>query len=52
MRIDARGGKIAKRKAKVAIARKLAVVMLAMLRSGRPYEDRLAANVPAKPDAA
>ena len=52
MRICARGGKIAKRKAKVAIARKLAVVMLAMLRSGRPYEDRLAANVPAKPDAA
>ncbi len=52
MRICARGGKIAKRKAKVAIARKLAVVMLAMLKSGKPYEDRVAANIPAKADAA
>ena len=39
MAICARGGKVAKRKAKVAVARKLAVVMFAMLRSGRPYED-------------
>ena len=52
MRICARGGKIAKRKAKVAVARKLAVVMLAMLKSGKPYEDRFAANSPAKADAA
>ena len=30
-------GKVARRKAKVAMARKLAVTMLAMLRSGEPY---------------
>ncbi len=34
-RIGARGGKVARRKAKTAIARKLAVIMLAMLKSGR-----------------
>ena len=39
MAICARGGKVARRKAKVAVARKLATVMFAMLRSGRPYED-------------
>lgn len=32
-------GKIAKRKAKVALARKLAVTMAAILRSGKPYHD-------------
>ena len=41
-RISARGGKIAKRKAKVAVARKIAVVLLAMLKSGRPYDDTAA----------
>jgi transposase len=40
LRICARGGKVARRKAKVAVARKLAVTMLAMLKAGRPYEDR------------
>ena len=44
MRICARGGKVAKRKAKTAVARKLAVVMLAMLKSGKPYDDALAAR--------
>ena len=44
MRICARGGKVAKRKAKIAVARKLAVVMLAMLKSGKPYDDGLAAT--------
>ena len=39
MAICARGGKVARRKAKVAVARKLATVLFAMLRSGRPYED-------------
>ena len=43
-RICARGGKVARRKAKTAVARKLAVVMLAMLKSGRPYDDGLAAG--------
>ena len=43
-RICARGGKVARRKAKTAVARKLAVVMLAMLKSGRPYDDALAAR--------
>jgi len=43
-RICARGGKVARRKAKTAVARKLAVVMLAMLKSGRPYDDGLAAK--------
>lgn len=38
-RICARGGKVARRKAKVAVARKLVVVMLAMLKSGKPYDD-------------
>ncbi len=47
LRICARGGKVARRKAKVAVARKLAVTMLAMLKSGRPYEDRRAENGPA-----
>ena len=43
-RICARGGKVARRKAKTAVARKLAVVMLAMLKSGRPYDDSRAAT--------
>ena len=40
----ARGGKVARRKAKTAVARKLAVIMLAMLKSGKPYDDGLAAK--------
>ena len=47
LRICARGGKVARRKAKVAVARKLAVTMLAMLKTGRPYEDRRVENGPA-----
>ncbi len=43
-RICACGGKVARRKAKAAVARKLAVVMLAMLKSGKPYDDGLAAK--------
>ena len=43
-RICARGGKVARRKAKTAVARKLAVVMLAMLKSGKPYDDGVAAG--------
>lgn len=43
------GGKVARRKAKVALARKLAVVMLAMLRSGEPF--RMAEAAP-QPDGA
>ena len=43
-RISARGGKVARRKAKTAVARKLAVTMLAMLKSGKPYDDGLAAK--------
>ena len=39
MRICERGGKIARRKAKTAVARKLAVVMMAMLQSGESYCD-------------
>ena len=46
-RICARGGKIARRKAKVAVARKLAVVMMAMLQSRKPYQDSLAARTDA-----
>ena len=42
-RICARGGKVARRKAKTAVARKLAVLMMAMLKSGKPYDDGLAA---------
>lgn len=38
-RICMRGGKVARRKAKAAVARKLAVVMMAMLQSGEPYRD-------------
>lgn len=38
-RICLRGGKIARRKAKTAVARKLAVIMLAILKSGKAYED-------------
>ena len=37
LRVWGNRGKIAKRKAKVALARKLAVTMAAMLRSGTPY---------------
>ena len=47
LRICARGGKVARRKAKVAVARKLAVTMLAMLKTGRPYEDRRTGKIPA-----
>lgn len=47
LRICARGGKVARRKAKVAVARKLAVTMLAMLKTGRPYEDKKAGKTPA-----
>jgi len=43
-RICARGGKISRRKAKIAVARKLAVVMMAILQSRRPYDDGLAAK--------
>jgi hypothetical protein len=46
-RICARGGKIARRKAKVAVARKLAVIMMAMLQSRKPYQDNLAARTDA-----
>ena len=38
---------MARRKAKVSVARKLAVTMLAMLKTGRPYEDRRAGKGPA-----
>ena len=38
MRIAERGGKNAKKRAKVAVARKLAVVMLALLKSRTPYK--------------
>ncbi len=37
-RISARGGKSAKKRAAVAVARRLAVVMLSLLRSGQDYE--------------
>ena len=47
LRICARGGKVARRKAKVAVARKLAVTMLAMLKTAHPYEDRKAGKGPA-----
>ena len=40
----ARGGKVARRKAKAAVARKLAVTMLAMLKSGRVHDDGIAAG--------
>jgi len=50
-RICARGGKVARRKAKTAVARKLAVTMLAMLKTGRPYDDGLAARKTAAGDA-
>lgn len=46
MRICARGGKIARRKAKTAVARKLAVVMMAMLQSGKPYDDGRVSSEP------
>ena len=39
MRVWGNRGKIAKRKAKVALARKLAVTMAAILRTGKPYHD-------------
>ena len=37
-RISARGGKVAKRRAKTAVARKLAVLMLSLWKSGQDYE--------------
>ena len=46
LRICARGGKIARRKAKTAIARKLSVVMMAMLQSGEPYDDERVGREP------
>ena len=53
-KISARGGKVAKRKARVAVARKLAVLMLAMLKSGMEYDDGLVSggNKPAGESAA
>lgn len=45
-RICARGGKIARRKAKIAIARKLSVVMMSMLQSGESYRDERVSNEP------
>ena len=51
-RICARGGKVARRKAKTAVARKLAVVMLAMLKSGKPYDGGAAAEKARAGDAA
>ena len=44
LRICSRGGKVSRRKAKTAVARKLAVIMMAMLQSGKPYDDGLAAT--------
>ena len=41
-RICARGGKIARLKAKIAVARKLAVIMMAMLQTRKPYQDNFA----------
>jgi len=38
MKIAARGGKVAKRKARVAVARKLAVMLLSLWRTGTDYE--------------
>ena len=50
-RLSRRGqGKVARRKAKVALARKLAVTMLAMMRRGEDYRDAPAPE-PAAPDA-
>ncbi|MGN0853900.1 MAG: hypothetical protein ACI4R9_00080 [Kiritimatiellia bacterium] len=43
-RICARGGEIARRKARIAVARKLAVVMMVILQSGKPCQDNLAAG--------
>jgi len=43
MRLAERGGKRAKKKAVVAIARKLAVIMLALLRDGADYREEPAA---------
>ena len=43
-RICERCGKVARRKAKTAVTRKLAVTRLAMLKSGKPYDDGLAAK--------
>ena len=51
-RICARGGKIARRKAKIAVARKLAVIMMAMLQTRKPYQDGLAARTAAAGTAA
>ena len=47
-RIAARGGKNARKRAKVAVARKLAVTMLAMLRDRTPYRP-FAAPPPEEP---
>ena len=38
---------IARRKAKVAVARKRAVVMMAMLKTRKPYQDNLAVTAEA-----
>ena len=46
LRICERGGKIARRKAKTAVARKLAVIMMAMLQSGEPYRDERVSKEP------
>ena len=47
-RLCGKGGKIARRKAKVALARKLAVVMAALLTTRRPYENPFAGKDGAK----
>ena len=47
-RLCGKGGKIARRKAKVALARKLAVVMAALLMTRRPYENPFAGKDGAK----
>ena len=44
LRVWGNRGKVAKRKAKVALARKLAVTMAAMLRSGAPYNGIMEEN--------
>lgn len=44
LRVWGNRGKVAKRKAKVALARKLAVTMAAMLRSGTPYNGIIEEN--------
>ncbi len=49
LKLAARGGKAAKRKAIIAIARKLAVLMLALWKSGQAYEPLLKPKAEAPP---